>query len=157
MPRDREHLALPERGQPLARRKRRAVPQDIHRSRPQHGRKLIQEVEQAITALQEKRRSYPTGFNPANILYISLHPDRDLTEDMVVTMGLRLLAKEPKRALVVVADDAQFAEIVRRLRSYSGVAAGGPQYGELDVIESIQFSFTFEVRQVGYRRLRLES
>lgn len=138
MPRDREHLALPERGQPLARRKRRAVPQEIHRSRPQHGRKLIREVEQAITALQEKRRSYPTGFNPANILCISLHPDRDLTEDMVVTMGLRLLAKEPKRALVVVADDAQFGEIVRRLRSYSGVAAGGPQYGELDVIESIQ-------------------
>ncbi len=137
MARDREHLALPEYGQPLVRRKRQVVPPATPRNRPQHGSKLLSEVDALVTALQQKQRDYPTGFNPANIFRVALNPQRDLDEATLARMGLRLLAKDPKRALVVSTDDAQFTEIRSRLQSYSGQIPRGAQYAELDVIEDI--------------------
>jgi subtilisin family serine protease len=137
MPRDREHLALPEYGQPLGRRRRPAPQQPTARNRPAHGRQLIQEVNAIVTSLQEKRRDYPAGFNPANIFRIALSGQGDLDETALARMGLRLLSKDPKRALVVSTDDAQLGGITNRLLNYSGQVPGGAQYGELDAVENI--------------------
>src|SRR6267378_4201333 len=111
MPRDKEHLALPEYGQPLERRRRPAPQPATPRNRPEHGRKLIRDVEALVTRLQEKGRDYPAGFNPANIFRVALSGQGDLDEGALARMGLRLLAKDPKRALVVSTDDAQLGEI----------------------------------------------
>jgi subtilisin family serine protease len=137
MPRDKEHLALPEYGQPLGRRKRSAPQPSTARNRPEHGRKLIREVDALVTSLQEKRRDYPAGFNPANIFRVALSGQGDLDETALARMGLRLLAKDPKRALVVSTDDAQLADIKNRLLNYSGQVPRGAQYGELDAVENI--------------------
>ncbi len=137
MPRDKEHLALPEYGQPLERRRRPAPQTPTARHRPAHGRKLIGEVEALVTSLQEKRRDYPAGFNPANIFRVTLSGQGDLDETALARMGLLLLAKDPKRALVVSTDDAQLGEITNRLLNYSGQVPGGAQYGELDAVENI--------------------
>ena len=137
MPRDREHLALPERGQPLNRRRRPAPQPTTARNRRQHGQNLIQEVEALVTSLQEKRRDYPAGFNPANIFRISLSAQGNLDEAALTRMGLRLLAKDPHRALVVSTNDAQLGAITDRLLNYSGQVPGGAQYGELDAVENI--------------------
>jgi subtilisin family serine protease len=137
MPRDREHLALPEYGQPLGRRRRPAPQPTTPRNRPEHGRKLIREVDVLVTSLQEKRRDYPAGFNPANIFRLALSRQGDLDENALTRMGLRLLAKDPRRALVVSTDDAQLGEIRDRLLNYSGQIARGAQYGELDAVENI--------------------
>lgn len=137
MPRDREHLALPDYGQPLGRRRRPAPQTPTARNRQQHGRNLIHEVEVLVTSLQEKRRDYPAGFNPANIFRIALSGQGDLDETALARMGLRLLSKDPKRALVVSTDDAQLGVITNRLLNYSGQVPGGAQYGELDAVENI--------------------
>jgi hypothetical protein len=72
MPRDREHLALPEHGQPLERRKRPAAGPRPQRDRHTHGPRLIEEVDTLVNHLQQKRRDYPEGFNPANIFRLAL-------------------------------------------------------------------------------------
>lgn len=137
MPRDREHLALPEHGQPLERRKRPAAGPRPQRDRHTHGPRLIEEVDTLVNHLQQKRRDYPEGFNPANIFRLVLADQGDLDENLLGRMGLRLLAKDPHRALVVTTDDAQLAEVRNRLRSYSGQVPGGAQYDALDVIQEI--------------------
>lgn len=90
-----------------------------------------------VNQLQEKRRYYPAGFDPANIFRLNLASKGDLDESLLGRMGLRLLAKDPKIALVVLTDDARLNEIKNRLRSYSGEVPGGAKHGELDVIEDI--------------------
>ncbi len=137
MPRDREHLALPEHGQPLERRKRPAPGPRPSRDRRAHGPRLIDEIDTLVNHLQRKHRDYPEGFNPANIFQLALADQGDLDESFLGRMGLRLLAKDPHRALVVTTDDAHLAEVRDRLRSYSGQIPGGAKYGELEVVQSI--------------------
>lgn len=137
MPRDREHLALPEHGQPLARRKRSGFSDAPRRDRRTHGSRLIDEVDTLVSRLQQKRRDYPEGFNPVNIFRLELAAQGDLDENLLLRMGLRLLAKDPHRALVVTTDDAQLAEVRNRLRNYAGQVPGGAKYGELDAIQDI--------------------
>lgn len=137
MPRDREHLALPDWGEPGVRRRRQPPPRPASRNRGEAGRQLLAQTEDLLNQLQEKQRSYPEGFNPANIFRLDLEAEGDLDEATLGRSGLRLLAKDPHRALVVVTDDVRLMAFRDRLRSYTGQIPGGAEYAELDVVRSI--------------------
>jgi hypothetical protein len=132
MPRDLEHLELPEWRASLPRRKRGGGrPPD--RDRRAHGQVLIEQVADLTNHLQQRRQTSPQGINPKFVFKLQLHPQGNLDEEELRRMGLRLLARSARRLIVVFPDEATLNELRNRFRSY----AHQGQYANIAMIEAI--------------------
>jgi hypothetical protein len=136
MARDREHLELPGWQQDLARR-RRGGGRQPQRDRYQHGPALLREANTVATHLQERIRTAPAGINPKLVFKIELHPQGYLDENQLHSLGLRLLAKKPRGAIVVFPNDAALQEMRQRLAEYAGQVEQGHEYAYLASIDTI--------------------
>ncbi|MEW6130857.1 MAG: S8 family peptidase [Acidobacteriota bacterium] len=134
MARNLEHLELPSWEQPLQRRRQsrgRYVERD---SRQEHGQMLIEQAEQIANRLQQRQQTAPQGINPKLIFKLQLNPKGYLDERQLEQMGLQMLARDSRRAVVVFPDESTLNELRRRLRSY----AQEEQYQGLAAIDAIQ-------------------
>jgi hypothetical protein len=132
-----EHLELPKTNVELPRRSRNPPPGYGNRGggRGNHGRKL---QGQAVSLVQRPRReNSPFRLNPKLIFKLTLSQDARSPEERLPSMGLTLLAQEPKanKAIVVFSDDQQLTEFRDRISTYSSDT--GPQYAEFDAIEDL--------------------
>jgi hypothetical protein len=128
-----EHLPLPKVENELPRRARGGGGGKEKRSdRSSHGSLLLTQASSLIETLEEKAN--PFGINPKLIFKIKVRKN-DTLENHLPSLGLNLLAKEPKakQAIVVFADDNRLTEFQNRLHSYTGLT--GPEY--LDDIEDL--------------------
>lgn len=137
MSRDRSHLPLPEVRGKLPRRRRPAPTKVPQPDRRVHGEKLREDTERAVHALKNSARVYPEGFQPANIVKVTLHPKGNLDEAVLARMKLRLLGEKERKALVVSVDAAGVEEVTRRLREYADPGAKEVR-GEIDHIQAIE-------------------
>jgi len=133
MARDLEHLELPQVQESLPRRLHGGG-RPVHRdSKSAHGRQLGGEAEEIIDAAVETE--LPGGLRPELIFKVELHPQAQLDDETVDRMGLKVLAREPGKTLVVFASDGELQSFRRRLAEYSGEA--GHEYGEFGGIEHL--------------------
>jgi Subtilase family len=131
-----EHLELPKTNISLPKRPKNFPGKEKRSDRPQRGSRLLKEV--LLLTQPPARKHYPFGINPKLIFKIKVVKN-DTIENHLPSLGLNLLAKEPKskQAIVVFADDAQLSELQKRLECYGSVETETPEYGYLDDIESI--------------------
>jgi subtilisin family serine protease len=118
MARDREHFQLPVWEQALPRRRKGggAAPE---RDRRAHGQNLLVQAQAIIGRLEERRRSAPLGINPKFVFKLQLNPKGSLDEEQLTQMGLRLLARDSNRAIVVFPDKATLGALRRRIGEYA--------------------------------------
>ena len=136
MARDLEHLTLPRQRGPLARRKHGRGRPPARDSRAEHGRKLEAELESLDTSLSSLRREPPAGIEPKLVFTIRLHSDGRFDDDEIRAMGLRLIARESNKVLVVFPDRETLDELRRRIRTYS--AHDNAHYANIGGIEAIE-------------------
>jgi hypothetical protein len=133
-----EHLELPVINITLPKRSKRPFGNGGKRDdRPTHGSKLLAQVS-SLTSRPPKE-STPFGINPKLIFKIKLRKNDSLEENNLSSLGLNLLAKEPKasQAIVVFSSDNELKIFREKLKSYSGLNDSNYEYGFLDVIEDI--------------------
>jgi hypothetical protein len=97
----------------------------------------VSQADEVADRLQERQRSAPQGINPQLIFKLQLHPRGNLEEQDLQRMGLRMLAKDPSRAIVVFPDQSTLEELRRRLREYTGLVPDAHDYRYLASIEAI--------------------
>ncbi|MBP0015738.1 MAG: S8 family serine peptidase, partial [Roseofilum sp. SID2] len=127
-----EHLSLPK-VEIFPRRPRRGGGGNNKRNdRSSHGKSLLTQVSSLSKDIEEKEH---LGINPKLIFKITVR-ENDSLENHLPSLGLNLLAKEPKakQAIVVFADDNGLTEFRKKLESYAGTD-GRPGY--LDDIEKL--------------------
>mgnify|MGYP000627926034 CR=1 FL=1 len=151
MPRNLQHLQLARWQETLARRKRSGGHQPKRDNRRDHGTTLLAEAEEVSNHLKQRAQQYPQGIDPKYVFKLQLDPAGDLDEVALGQLGLRLLARDATKAIVVFPDDATLGELRRRLAEYAGLGPQGRKYSNLAAIEAI-FELTADDR-IG-RRLR---
>src|SRR5215475_7903064 len=134
MARNLDHLELPPWQEQFPRRKRGGGGQPERADRREHGRRLAEQANQVANRLQQRPAVYPRGINPKFIFKLQLHPKGNLNEEELQRMGLRLLARDASRVIVVFPDEATFNELRRRLSEY----ANEEKYTNLAAIDAIQ-------------------
>ncbi len=137
MPRDRDHFELPRWQQALPRRLHGGGRPPRREDRHAHGQELVDQADQVADHLHERQRSAPQGINPQLVFKLQLHPDGNLEELDLQRMGLRVLARDPSKAIVVFPDQGTLDELRRRLREYAGLVPDAHAYGYLASIEAI--------------------
>lgn len=137
MARDREHFELPKWEQPRPRRVHGGGSPPHREDRNSHGAGLVEQADRVAEHLQERQQNSPAGINPQLVFKLQLHPSGRLEEDQLQQMGLRVLARNPNRAIVVFPDHSTLDELRRRLREYAGLVANGHDYGYLAAIDAI--------------------
>lgn len=136
--RDLEHLELPQWREALPRRKhpgRGSVP--VREDRRSHGQIIDQQAADVAERLQERLLTAPRGVNPKLIFKLQLHPKGNLDETRLRELGLRMLARDSRRAIVVFPDESTLQELRRRVREYAGLVPDGHQYGYVASIEAV--------------------
>lgn len=145
MARDLEHLILPRVQESLPRRLHGGGRSVERPNKSRHGRQLGNEAEEIVEAATE--RELPGGLRPELIFKVELHPNAQLDDETIDRMGLKVLAREPGKTLVVFASDGELQSFRRRLEEYAG--EGGHQYAEFGGIEHLH-DITPEDR-IGHR------
>lgn len=105
--------------------------------RSSHGLQLL---EQASGLTQRfKENTSPFHLNPKLIFKIKLSPDGSLQETHLSSLGLTLLAQEPKanKAIVVFTSDEELSKFRPRLEAYSGIGDSKHEYAYLDTVEAL--------------------
>ncbi len=133
MARNLEHLELPQWQQALPKRKQSGGKIPARGDRKGHGQTLLAQAEQIANRLQVRKKTAPQGINPKLIFKLQLHHQGYLDEEELGRMGLRMLAKDAKRVIVVFPNEDSLKELRRRLGAY----ARAEQYSGLAVIEGI--------------------
>jgi hypothetical protein len=131
-----EHLPLPKVEIELPRRTKPGFPgKDKRSDRSSHGSLLLTQAVSLTEEIEKKPNHF--GINPKLIFKIKVR-ENDALENNLPSLGLNLLAKEPKakQAIVVFADDNRLAEFQNRLSSYA-TPLEGPEYTYLDDIEEL--------------------
>ena len=136
MPRDLEHLTLPRWQQPIARRRIGGGRPPVRDSRAVHGKKLETELAAVDEAFTSLRREPPAGIDPKLVFNIRLHRAGSFDDDELRAMGLRLVAREPNKLLVVFPDSGALEELRRRIRDYAGHDKA--HYANIAAIEAIE-------------------
>ncbi len=136
MARDLEHFELPKWKQTFPRR-RRGGGGSPKRDKQAHGSQLILQADQVANDLQRRTQDAPWGINPKLIFKLELHSEGNLDENQLRQLGLRLLARDPDRAIVVFPDEATLRELRCHLHEYAGLVSGGHSYSYLASIETI--------------------
>jgi hypothetical protein len=134
MARNLDHLELPPWREQFPRRRRGGGGQLERADRREHGRRLAEEAEQVANRLQQRPAVYPGGINPKFVFKLQLHPKGNLNEEELHRMGLRMLARDARRVIVVFPDGAALNELRRRLSEY----ADEERYKNLAAIDAIQ-------------------
>ncbi len=134
MARNLDHLELPPWREQFPRRKRGGGSQPERADRREHGRRLAEQAEQVANRLQQRPTVYPSGINPKFIFKLQLHAKGNLNEEELHRMGLRMLARDPNRMIVVFPDEATLNELRRRLSEYSDEE----KYTNMAAIDAIQ-------------------
>src|SRR5262249_56948612 len=93
-----------------------------------------EEAKQVESGFQKRPAVYPRGINPKFIFKLQLHPKGNLNEEELQRMGLRMLARDTRRVIVVFPDEATLNELRRRLSEY----ANAEKYTNLAAIDAIQ-------------------
>lgn len=139
MARDLEHFSLAAWKEPLPRRKQGGGGgRQTRGDRRKHGDDLEKQAQELAVAFAERRRTAPQGINPKNVFKLQLNKTYgDLDEDLLGRMGMHLLARNDKRAVVVFPESADLEALRQRIAQYSGRVPDGSQYAELDAIEEI--------------------
>ncbi len=137
MARDLEHFELQEWKQTLPRRRHGGGGLPRREDQNAHGRGLILQADRVADHLQERNRAAPQGINPKLIFKLQLHPQGNLEEEQLRQLDLRLLARDPHRAIVVFPDEATLHELRRHLSEYAGLVPKGHSYSYLASIEAI--------------------
>ena len=136
MPRNLEHLTLPRWRRPLARRRRGGGQPLVRDSRAEHGRKLETELEAVDTTFDSLLREPPAGIDPKLVFTIRLHPSGRFDDDDLRVMGLRVIARDPDKVLVVFPDEGTLNELRRRIRTYS--THDRANYANISAIDAIE-------------------
>lgn len=136
MPRNLEHLELAPWKPPVGRRSKQAAPPPT-RDHHDHGDDLIQQAEQMSHLLVTKRQTAPAGINPKLIFKLILHPNGHIAEANLGDLGLRLLACDSQRAIVVFPDEATLDALRARLSEYAGYVPNGRQSSFIAAIDRI--------------------
>jgi subtilisin family serine protease len=134
MARNLDHLELPSWREQFPRRKLGGGGQPERADRREHGLRLAEQTEQVANRLQQRPAVYPRGINPKFVFKLQLHPKGNLNEEELHRMGLRMLARDAGRVIVVFPDEATLNELRRRLSEY----ADGDRYKNLAAIDAIQ-------------------
>jgi hypothetical protein len=137
MTRKLEHLELTKWQKPLRRRLSGGGRALKRENKSVHGRQLIQQARQVSQHLQTRVETAPQGINPKLIFKLQLHQRGNLNEEELKRLGLRMLARDAKRAIVVFPDEATLGELRRRLEEYAGLVPDGHQYANLAAIDGI--------------------
>jgi hypothetical protein len=133
-----EHLELPRTSIELPKRNQRGGGYGSGRSdRNSHGRQLLDQISGLTQRSQQK--DSPFRLNPKLIFKIKLSPDGTVQESTLSSLGLTLLAQEPKanKAIVVFTSDEELNKFSSRLEAYSGITDSEYEYGYLDAIEAL--------------------
>ena len=138
MPRDLDHLELPLWRHPIERRKRRGGPPPTRESRSEHGTTLQTELAAVEETFEASRRNPPAGIDPKLVFTLRLHSSGQITDEQLLAMGLRLVAREPNKLLVVFPDQGTLDELRRRIRQYATHdRAHYANIGAIDAIEAL--------------------
>lgn len=137
MARDRDHFELPKWEQPRPRRVHGGGSPPHREDRLSHGAGLVEQADQVAEHLQERQQNSPEGINPQLVFKLQLHSSGRLEEEELQRMGLRVLARDPNRAIVVFPDHSTLDELRRRLREYAGLVPNANDYGYLAAIDAI--------------------
>ena len=138
MPRDHEHLALPELNVAVPRRKRGGGRPPERENNRQHGRTLLDQTEDIRERLQHRLETSARGINPKLVFKLIIHPKGNLDEQQLRLLNLRLLGRDADKQFVVFPNDAALTEMRRMLREYAGLDQRGHEYAYLAAIEEIQ-------------------
>lgn len=101
-----------------------------------HGRNLHRQAREVEARLEDRLRVAPAGINPKLIFKIQLHPKGNLDEDTLRGLGLRVLARDARKAIVVFPDEETLDELKRHLSEYAGLVPGNV-YAFLDAVDEI--------------------
>ena len=136
MRRDLEHVELPLWQQPIARRKHGGGQTPTRESRADHGAKLKTNLAAVEETFDSSRRDPPAGIDPKFVFTVRLHSDGQITDRELLAMGLRLVAREPNKLLVVFPDQGTLDELRRRIDEYAKYDKA--HYVNVGVIEEIE-------------------
>ncbi|MCI0659899.1 MAG: S8 family peptidase [Acidobacteria bacterium] len=134
MARNLDHLELPPWHEQFPRRKHGGGRQPERADHREHGRRLAEQAIQVANRLQQRPADYPQGINPKFVFKLQLHPQGNLNEEELQRLGLRMLARDARRVIVVFPDEATLNELRRRLSEY----VDEERYKNLASIEAIQ-------------------
>lgn len=124
MAREFEHLDLPRwEGEPPRRKTGGARPPQRDNQHA-HGRELHRQALEVEARLDERLQIAPAGINPKLVFKIQLHPQGNLDEERLRQLGLRVLAMDARKAIVVFPDQRTLDDLKRHLREYSGLEPG---------------------------------
>ena len=136
MPRDLDHLELPRLQQPIARRKNGGGRPPTRDSRAEHGRKLENELAAVGMTFESLRREPPAGIDPKLVFTLRLHSKGRIEDADLLTMGLRLVAHEPNKLLVVFPDQGTLDGLRHRISEYA--SHDHAHYANIAAIEAIE-------------------
>ena len=134
--RDLEHLALARWQQPIERRKHGSGRPPTRDSRAEHGTKLDNDLIAVTETFDALRQEPPGGIDPKLVFNLRLHPSGMLQDDELRVMGLRLIAREPNKLLVVFPDEGTLDELRRRIHDYETHEQA--HYANIAAIEAIE-------------------
>src|SRR5262245_13268637 len=134
MARNLDHLELPLWREQFPRRRRGGGSQPERANRREHGSRLAEQAEQVANRLQQMPAVYPKGINPKFVFKLQLHHKGNLNDEELQRMGLRMLARDARRMIVVFPDEATLNELRRRLSEY----VDEERYTNLAAIDAIQ-------------------
>lgn len=136
MAREFEHLDLPRwEGEPPRRKTGSARPPQRDNQHA-HGREIHRQALEVEARLDERLQIAPPGINPKLVFKIQLHRQGHLDEESLRKLGLRVLARDARKAIVVFPDQRTLDELKRHLREYSGLEPGHI-YGFLSSVDEI--------------------
>jgi hypothetical protein len=134
----REHLVLPVITEQLPRRPRPGGGRAPTRDNPgQHGQTLLRSAEALADRLQTRGAEASAGINPRLLFRLRLHPRGNLSDDVVARMGLRVLAQDGNRRLVVFPNDATLTALRDRIAQYAR-SEDGSRFQEVAAIDAIE-------------------
>lgn len=133
MARNLDHLALPQVQAPLSRKLRGGGKTVSRDDRSAHASRLKTEAEAVIRA--QGRRSRPVGASPSLIFRLKLHPEGELDEKTLERFGLRLIARDEEKTLVVFSSDEDLSRFLERVKTFGSPT--GHVYGEVGNIEGL--------------------
>lgn len=136
MTRNLEHLQLPKWQEPLPRRKHPGRG-PVENDKRGHGEELISEAEEISDRLRARRQSSPRGINPKLLFKLQLREHATLDETSLGQIGLRLLARDSRRVIVVFPDEDSLAKLREHLREYAESDQKTYKYNYLASIDSI--------------------
>lgn len=137
MTREYEHLALEAASEPLPRPKRRGGSSFRRDAVSEHGAELLAEAEQLREALETRSAESPPQINPKLIFKLELAAGGNVDEANLSTLGLRLLARAPGKAVVVFPNEASLASLRTHLAGYSQQDDDGSRYRFLDSVDAV--------------------